>query len=71
MTMYQPYQKIALIPRGNAIESSFLLVASGETLSNISLKEGFILSGWPDGTVSNGGQTEASKAEEVEHPARQ
>jgi hypothetical protein len=43
----QPYQKLVLVPRGGAIDSSFLLVASGPTLSSISLSDGTVVSQWP------------------------
>jgi hypothetical protein len=45
---HQPYQKIVLVPRGDAIESSFLLAASGSTLTSISLRQGSIVSQWPE-----------------------
>jgi hypothetical protein len=50
--MHQPYQKIVLVPRGDAVESSFLLVASGATLNSISLRQGSIVSQWPMAILS-------------------
>jgi hypothetical protein len=50
---HQPYQKIVLVPRGDAIESSFLLVASGPTITSISLSQGAIMSQWPPPTTGD------------------
>jgi hypothetical protein len=42
----QPYQKLALVPRGDTLATSFLLAASGPTLISIHLRRGTVVSAW-------------------------